>query len=75
MAQRKQRETAEPDEVAEEQSASNVRVRYTPKTPDQVVLEQINKQQRRVDQIREDLAAEEHQLERLNRAKRALEAD
>jgi hypothetical protein len=43
------------------------------KTPVQVVLDQIGKQQEKVDALRADLTREERELAKLNKAKTVLE--
>lgn len=45
-----------------------------PKTPVEVVLEQITKQEKKVGELREELKKEESNLTRLNQAKKVLEA-
>lgn len=44
------------------------------KTPVEVVLEQIGKQEKRVDELREELKKEERELQKLQQAKKVLEA-
>lgn len=44
------------------------------KTPVEVVLEQIGKQEEKVAELREELAHEEHELTKLTQARKVLEA-
>ena len=44
------------------------------KTPIEIFLEQVAKQQQRVDEMREALAHEERELEKLQEARKVLEA-
>lgn len=44
------------------------------KTPVEIFLEQVAKQQQRVDEMREALAHEERELEKLQEARKVLEA-
>ena len=46
---------------------------WVPKTPVAIVLEQINKQQKRVEGMRAELAREEKELGKLQAAKKVLE--
>jgi hypothetical protein len=48
---------------------------WVKKTPVEVVLDQIAKQQEKVDDLRADLAREEKGLAKLQKAKAVLEAD
>jgi len=47
---------------------------WVPKTPVEVVLEQITKQEKKVGELREELKKEETTLSRLQQAKKVLEA-
>jgi hypothetical protein len=47
---------------------------WTPKTPIEVVLEQIAKQEKRVATMRDELAHEERELTKLQQARKVLEA-
>lgn len=47
---------------------------WTPKTPVEVVLQQITRQEKRVGELRDELKKEEASLTRLQQAKRVLEA-
>jgi hypothetical protein len=47
---------------------------WTPKTPIEVVLEQITKQEKRVATMRDELAHEERELAKLTQARKVLEA-
>ena len=51
------------------------RKQWIKKTPVQVVLDQIAKQQEKVDDLRADLTREERGLAKLQKAKAVLEAD
>jgi len=44
------------------------------KTPVQIVLEQLNKQEEKVAEMREELAHEERELSKLTQARKVLEA-
>jgi len=55
-----------------EQSAS--RKAWIKKTPVEVVLEQIGKQEEKVADMREELALEERELSKLQQARKVLEA-
>ena len=46
---------------------------WTPKTPIEVVLEQIAKQEKRVATMRDELAHEERELAKLQKARKVLE--
>jgi hypothetical protein len=54
--------------------AKSQRKAWTPKTPVEVVLEQIARQEKKVSELREELKKEESTLTRLNQAKKVLEA-
>lgn len=54
--------------------AKTQRKAWTPKTPVEVVLEQITKQEKKVGELREELKKEESNLIRLQQAKKVLEA-
>lgn len=47
---------------------------WVPKTPVSIVLEQIDKQQKKVEGMRTELAREERELGKLQQAKKVLEA-
>jgi len=53
---------------------STGRKSWTPKTPIEVVLEQITKQETRVGTMRDELAHEERELAKLQQARKVLEA-
>jgi hypothetical protein len=53
---------------------STGRKTWVKRTPVEVVLEQIDKQQERVVGMREELEREEHELAKLQQAKKILEA-
>jgi hypothetical protein len=48
--------------------------RWIPKTPAQIVVEQINKQERRVLELKEELKKQEGELQKLQQAKKIFEA-
>lgn len=47
---------------------------WVKKSPVEVVLEQIDKQEKKVDEMRTELTREEHELTKLQQAKKVLEA-
>ena len=47
---------------------------WVKKTPVEIVLKQIRKQEERVNEMREDLKKEERELQKLQQAKKVLEA-
>jgi len=53
---------------------SSGRKAWIKKTPVEIVLEQIGKQEEKVAGMREDLAHEEHELAKLQQARKVLEA-
>jgi hypothetical protein len=55
-------------------TVSNGRKAWIKKTPVEVVLEQIGKQEEKVAGMREELANEERELGKLQQAKKVLEA-
>ena len=59
--------------MAKESTASTAR-RWVPKTPAQVVLDQIAKQQKKVEKLKEELKTEEQELKKLEQAKKIFEA-
>ena len=68
--------TGKPGGSAEGQAGSggSTRKPWVKKTPVEVVLEQIAKQEERVAGMREELKKEERELEKLQQAKKVLEA-
>lgn len=54
--------------------ATAKRKAWTPKTPVEVVLQQIARQEKKVGELREELKKEEASLTRLQQAKKVLEA-
>ncbi len=54
--------------------AFHARKTWVKKSPVDVVLEQITKQEKRVNDLREDLKKEERELQKLQQAKKVLEA-
>ncbi len=63
-----------PPKAAAVAEQSTGRKTWVKKTPVEVVLEQIDKQQERVAGMREELAQEERELEKLEKARKVLEA-
>ena len=67
--------SAQPVAAPAAPAATSTRKQWIKKTPVQVVLDQIAKQQEKVDDLRADLAREERGLAKLQKAKAVLEAD
>ena len=64
-----------PEPAATEAAApSGGRKPWIKRTPVEVVLEQIHKQERRVAEMREELAKEERELQKLQQAKKIFES-
>lgn len=63
-----------PQRSASSAASETGRKSWTPKTPIEVVLEQITKQEKRVAAMREELAHEERELAKLTQARKVLEA-
>jgi hypothetical protein len=63
-----------PPKAAPAAEQSTGRKAWIKKTPVEVVLEQIGKQEEKVAAMREDLAHEERELEKLDKARKVLEA-
>jgi hypothetical protein len=63
-----------PQKAAPAAQQSTGRKAWVKKTPVEVVLEQIGKQEEKVAGMREELAHEEHELEKLQKARQVLEA-
>ena len=57
-----------------ETEAKTGRKPWVKKTPVEVVLEQIGKQEKKVNDLREELKKEERELQKLQQAKKVLEA-
>ena len=55
-------------------AATSTRKPWVKKTPVEVVLEQITKQEDKVNDLREELKKEERELQKLQQAKKVLEA-
>jgi hypothetical protein len=55
-------------------TAPSGRKPWIKRTPVEVVLEQIGKQEKRVAEMREELAKEERELQKLQQAKKVLES-
>ena len=55
--------------------AINTRKGWVKKTPVEIVLEQIGKQEEKVAEMRKDLALEERELGKLQQARKVLEAN
>jgi hypothetical protein len=69
--------TASPAAVPSSASASNAATSRKPwikKTPVEIVLEQIGKQEQKVAGMREELAREERELSKLEQARKVLES-
>jgi hypothetical protein len=56
------------------ESAKVARKTWVKKTPVEVVLEQITKQEDKVNEMRDELKKEERELQKLQQAKKVLEA-
>jgi hypothetical protein len=69
-AERKQEATSQP----KAQAAKEGRKPWVKKSPVEVVLEQIGKQEQKVNAMREELKKEERELGKLQQAKKVLEA-
>ena len=68
-------EPAPIEAAATETSTSNSgRKKWIPKSPVEVVLEQITRQEHKVSGLREELATEERQLQKLQQAKKIFES-
>lgn len=65
---------SQPTAPAEGSQAKKERKAWVPRTPVEVVLEQITKQERRVSDLHEELKKEEAALSRLQQARKVLEA-
>jgi len=77
MAPRKPAATTAPKAAPEPAAASaqaSTRKPWIKKTPVEVVLDQIRKQEDKVDELREDLNREERELTKLQQAKKILES-
>jgi len=55
-------------------ASASGRKKWIPRTPLEVMLEQIQKAERRVAEMREELAKEERELSKLQQAKKVLES-
>lgn len=64
-----------PDVPATPRAASSGRKPWIRKTPAEIVLEQITKQEEKVNEMRAELAREERLLAKMAKAKTAFEAD
>lgn len=56
-------------------NSTGARKPWIKKTPVDVVLDQIGKQEEKVEEMRKDLAREERELAKLQQAKKVLETD
>lgn len=65
---------SQPPAPAAGSQTTTKRKAWTPKTPVEVVLQQIARQEKKVGELREELKKEEASLTRLQQAKRVLEA-
>jgi len=72
-ADKKQTPPASTPSSAKPESAQ--RKAWIKKTPVEVVLEQIKKQEERVNEMRQDLQAEEKELQKLKKAQTVLESN
>lgn len=54
-------------------TAPSARKAWVRKTPVEIVLDQIGKQERKVEDMRDDLKKEERELQKLQQAKKVLE--
>lgn len=61
-------------QATETQAEKSGRKAWVKKTPVEVVLEQIGKQEAKVNDMREELKKEERELQKLQQAKKVLEA-
>jgi hypothetical protein len=66
--------SAAPATPATPEPSAAARKAWVPKTPVAIVLEQIDKQQKKVEGMRTELAREERELGKLQQAKKVLEA-
>jgi hypothetical protein len=73
MPAQKTTQAATPAELATSQSTSS-RKPWIKKTPVEIVLEQIGKQEEKVAEMRKELTREERELAKLQQAKKVLEA-
>ena len=73
MTAQKQSATQAPKPEAHS-TASGGRKPWVKKTPVEVVLEQINKQEQKVQQMETELTREKRELQKLSKAKEVLEA-
>lgn len=56
------------------ESTGSTNQRWKPKTPAQIVLEQISKQAKKVEKLKEELKTEEQELKKLEKAKQLFES-
>jgi hypothetical protein len=63
-----------PQKAAPAAPETSGRRAWIKKTPVQIVLEQLDKQTEKVAELREELAHEERELEKLEKARKVLEA-
>jgi hypothetical protein len=73
MPAQKKATAATPADQSAKQSTSS-RKPWVKKTPVEIVLEQIGKQEEKVAEMRKELAREERELAKLQQAKKVLEA-
>jgi hypothetical protein len=66
--------TKHPSTTVPSESSTTARKAWTKKTPVEVVLEQIGKQEKKVVDMRTELTREERELAKLQQAKKVLEA-
>lgn len=73
MKAQKEREAVTPPKP-QPSTATSTRKTWVKKTPVQVVLDQIGKQEKKVNDLRDELKQEERELQKLQQAKKVLEA-
>ena len=74
MAEKKEERPTAAKPQTPGETAKGGRKPWIKKTPVEVVLEQIAKQETKVNNMREDLKKEERELQKLQQAKKVLEA-
>jgi hypothetical protein len=68
------RKTASENTPTAQAATTSTRRPWIKKTPVEVVLDQIRKQEEKVSELREDLTREERELSKLQQAKKILES-
>ena len=74
MTAQKQGEAPASSKSQPSNAATSARKSWIRRGPVEIVLEQIGKQERKVNEMREDLKKEERELQKLQQAKKVLEA-